>query len=104
MEIRRLESGATILAFPPSELRVALGILKAIYTCSKLEFVAEAIKDLEDDLLPRKLPFVNHNHLCEECFMEINDMVGDNFVHYTKGNKSWWKHRFCPTLKPNRPE
>lgn len=99
MQINYQQGKGIGLLFPVNELKVALGILKAIYTISKLSFVKEAIDDLEDDLLPRKLPFVNHFHFCEECFMEINDMVGDNFVHYTKGNKSWWKHRFCPPLK-----
>jgi len=98
MEIRRLESGATILAFQPSELKIALGILKAIYTCSKLSFVKEAIDDIETELRPR-LTLVSHFHFCNFCCLEIDDRVGDNFIHYINGDKNYWRHRFCPTLK-----
>jgi hypothetical protein len=103
MKIQYRQGKGIALYFPVSELKVALGILKAIYTIAKLPFVKEAIDDLEDDLLPRKLPFVNHHHFCESCFTEIDDRVGDNFVHYTSDKADKWKHKICPSLKQGRP-
>lgn len=101
MQIDYRQGKGLALYFPPNELKVALGILKAIYSVSKLEFVAEAIKDLEDDLLPRKIPFINHFHLCEKCFMMVDDRE-ENVVHLN-GTVNRWKHRVCKDLKTNRP-
>ena len=90
------------LYFPVSELPVALGILRAIYSHAKLEFVAEAIKDLEDDLLTRILPMVNHNHLCCSCYRMLDDRDPDS-LHIVTETDEVYKHRTCPPLKENRP-
>jgi len=91
------------LYFPKIELKVALGILKAIYALQKLSFVKEAIDDLEIDLRPR-LTMVSHYHFCLECMREIDDRDGgDNYYHYENGVNNGWKHRECPPFKESRP-
>jgi len=97
MEIQYHQGVGILLLFPKTEFKVALGILKAIYTISKLSFVKEAIDDLESDLRPR-LTMVSHFHYCKQCCMEIDDRIGDNFIHIT-GVRDEWKHRCCPQLK-----
>ena len=98
MKIDYRQGKGIALYFPVIELKVALGILKAIYTISKLPFVKEAIDDLEDDLLPRKIPMVSHFHYCSKCLREIDDLVGDNFIHIIHGDDKWI-HRKCPPTK-----
>lgn len=91
-----------LIHFPQDELRVALQVLKALYTVTHLTFIREAIEDVEVALRPR-LTLVSHYHFCEKCFTEINDAVGDNFVHYVDDKTDKWKHKICPSLKPVRP-
>lgn len=102
MQIKRETNGAILFQFPRVELKVALSILKAIYTVSKVSFIKECIDDLEIELRPR-LTLVSHFHYCKKCVGEINDCVGDNFIHYTNDDQDHWRHRVCPPLKPNRP-
>ena len=102
MKIQYRQGKGIALYFPVSELKVALGILKAIYTISKLEFVHEAIKDLEDDLLPRKLPMINYFHLCCSCYRELDERDPDS-LHIVTETDDVYKHRNCPPLKENRP-
>lgn len=99
MEIHRQETdGATLLFFPKEELKVALSVLKAIYSVSRLTFVREAIEDIERELRPR-LTLVSHYHYCHNCACEIDDRVGDNFIHYTSDTDDKWFHRYCKPLK-----
>jgi hypothetical protein len=102
MKIDYRQGKGIALYFPVCELKVALGILKAIYTISKLAFVKEAIDDLEDDLLTRKIPMVIHYHSCFKCFCEVDD-TKENAIHLVTPNDDKWAHRRCPDLKPNRP-
>lgn len=102
MEVHRLESGATIIAFPPQENRVALSVLKALYQVTRLTFIREAIEDLDRELTP-KLRLVSHFHYCNKCQCEIDDRVGDNFIHIQTPKDDVWVHRNCIPLKENRP-
>ena len=103
MKINYLQHKMLALYFPVSELKFALAILKSIYAVAKLPFVKEAIDDITDDLLPRKIPFVSRYHVCENCTREIDEKVGDNFIHYQSETTDKWFHRTCPPLKENRP-
>lgn len=91
-----------LIHFPPNELRVALQVLKALYTVSKASFIKSAIEEVEMMLRPR-LTLVSHYHYCHSCKMEIDDRVGDNFLHLITDNDDKWVHRVCRILKPNRP-
>jgi len=101
MKIDYRQGKGISLFFPVSELKVALSILRALYTVSKLDFVMRAIIDIEEDLKPKLLPLVSHNHLCESCFRMVSDQE-DNVVHLT-GTVDKWKHKICKDLKKNRP-
>lgn len=103
MEIQYKSGIGILFLFPKCEFKVALGILKAIYNLSPLSFIKEAISDLEIELRP-KLTIISHFHYCTKCAREIDDRVGDNFIHYTSRNKDDWKHKVCPPLKQNTPE
>jgi hypothetical protein len=101
MQIRFDQEMGTYLYFPPNEIKVALGVLKAIYKVCGAEFLLVAITDIEIYLKPPKLPFTLSTRICEKCFCEV-DIKSDNAVHYT-GDQDKWLHRTCPTLKENRP-
>lgn len=102
MQIEYYKDVGLRLYFPKIELKVALSILKAIYSIQKLSFVKAAIDDLERDLQPSP-PVSSHFHFCEECKCEIDDRVGDNFIHYKNGENERWTHHVCPKLKETRP-
>jgi hypothetical protein len=103
MQIYLGTDGTVKLTFPKSELAVALSVLRAIYTVSKFGFIKDAIEDIEVMMRP-KLTLFSHYHFCSKCFMEIDDRVGDNFIHITTDNDDKYVHRTCPVLKENRPE
>lgn len=95
------EEIAVAIGFKTSELKFALAILKGIQGVVKADWIQTAIDDLEEYLKPKAIPFENHFHICEKCFMEIDDRE-ENAVHLT-GLVNKWKHRVCKDLKPNRP-
>jgi hypothetical protein len=103
MKINIDQTRGLLIHFPPPELRVALSVLKALYTVSKASFIKSAIEEVEMMLRPR-LTLVSHYHYCHNCQMEIDDRVGDNFIHYTSETDDKWFHRYCTPLKENRPE
>jgi hypothetical protein len=101
VQIRLIKGTGVILVFPQSELRVALGILKAVHKVTNADFILEAINDIENELKPPQLPFTLSTRICEKCFCEV-DIKTDNAIHYT-GDQDKWIHRTCPVLKDNRP-
>lgn len=104
MEIHRDETnGDILLFFLKEEIKVVLSILKAIYSVSNLQFIKDEIEDIERELRPR-LTMISHYHFCHNCSCEIDDRVGDNFIHYVSDTTDKWFHRCCPPLKEGRPE
>lgn len=95
--IYRKETGVSLI-FASYEIKLALQILKAMNKLSPADFLKDAIKDIELDMKPKPPPVINHFHLCELCFMEIDDRL-QNCLHLVRGEKSMWRHYTCPTLK-----
>ena len=91
-----------ILAFPKEELKVAVQVLNAMYSVSKLSFIREAIEDIEVELRP-KLTLVVHNFICEKCFTMVNDK-DENYLKVIRNGDTKHQHRECKPLKENRPE
>ena len=107
MQIRYDKKLGTFLYFPLSELRVALGVLKAIHKVCGADFILTAIRDMEEDLKPKALTFINYHHICELCVTEVDDRSPNAFLMTTRDLKgkenSRWTHYCCPTLKEKRP-
>lgn len=91
-----------LIHFPLPELRVALSVLRALYTVSKASFIREAIEEVEMMLRPKALPFVNYFHWCELCGRDLDEREA-NTMHYMSGDKDYWRHKTCPPLKDKRP-
>jgi hypothetical protein len=86
-----------VILFPSHEMKQALGVLKALGTHFKADFLWKAAQQLEDDLTP-KLPFNPRYRMCENCATEI-DLHGKNCMYVD----NTWLHKECPTLKEGRP-
>ena len=99
MKVFYKKDAHVILHFGSTELKQALGILKALAKYFNLQSLWDVAGDLEKDLQKPKLGYVMHTKLCEACAMEI-DLLSDN-KHETE---SGWFHKVCPTLKKVRPE
>jgi CRISPR/Cas system-associated protein Cas10 (large subunit of type III CRISPR-Cas system) len=103
MQIRYQTGVGTVLVFPQSEIRLVLGILKAVNKVEPQDFLKEAIKDIEHDLTPKLVKPVNYWHLCEVCHRDLDER-DENVLHITKDMEDRWIHRDgCPPLKKNRP-
>lgn len=102
MQIRYDQKVGTFLLFPPNEVRVALGVLKAIHKVCGGDFILTAINDMEDDLKPKLLPMINHWHCCSVCFRDCDER-DDNVMCLTRDGDTTWRHRECKPLNPNRP-
>ena len=93
--------------FPKDEQKVALGVLRAINNVQPQDFLQEAIRDIEADMRPKLLLVVNHQHICEHCFMMLDDRDPNSFNMTTRSidgkETSKWVHYKCPELKLNRP-
>lgn len=85
--------------FPVSELKFALSVLKGIQAVVKLDFIQEAIDDLEVAVRPR-LTLITHFHLCSECYREVDDRHHDT-LKIGRDDDITYKHRVCPPLKPD---
>ena len=107
MKIRYLKNEKVTLTFQKNEIQVALSLLKALYKNKEPEFVGRAIKDIEADLQlsTKKLSFVNHFHICEYCFREIDDRDSNSFKMTTRNITGEevvkWIHYKCKPLKPD---
>lgn len=102
MQIRYQTGVGTVLVFPQSEIRVVLGILKAVNKVEPQDFLREAIKDIEHDLTPKLVKPVNYWHMCEKCNRDIDER-DENSLHLVTESDEKWVHHNCPTLKKNRP-
>lgn len=108
MQIRYQKEVGVMMYFAQSEIRVALQILRAMYKLTQIDFIQEAIVGIEADMQPKRVQMVNHFHICEHCFMEIDDRDPNAYKMTTRDLKgeenSKWIHYVCKTLKDNRPE
>lgn len=102
MQIRYIRKESAMLIFPAGEIKVALAVLRAVDKVNPAGFIKDAIKDMEEDLAPKKLPMVNYFHICEKCKCEMDER-GDNALHIVKDDSDQWVHHVCPPLKQNRP-
>jgi len=103
MKILYNKSQGVAIQFSPSEIKIALIVLKSIHQWCGAGFIKEVIDDIEEDLKPKMLPMINYHHVCSRCCTMIDDRVGNNFVHYVNGNTDEWRHHECHELKKNRP-
>lgn len=105
MQINYNKSQGVAIIFSLSELKAALSVLKAIYKVHPLDFIGRAVSDIEADLQPKQLPMVNHQHICEHCFMMLDDRDPNSFLMTTKSidgkETSKWIHYSCKPLKPD---
>lgn len=102
MKINYDKSVGVAIIFSMVEIKVALAVLRGLYKFFKMDFIREAIEDIEADMQPKKLPMINYHHICNRCCMMVDER-SDNALHYTNGNIDVWNHKLCPPLKDNRP-
>ncbi len=93
------DTNAVSLQFKPSEVRAVISILKVILDQVEIDYIRQAVNELEGRIRPR-LTLVSHFHYCNQCACEIDDRVGDNFIHIVTEEKDIYVHRNCPPLKP----
>ena len=102
MKINYDKSVGVAIIFSMVEIKVALAVLKGLYKFFKMDFIREAIEDIEADMQPKKLPMINYYHWCKECGRDLDER-DDNAISITKDGDTYWKHKVCLPLKPNRP-
>lgn len=90
--------GATI-QFSPSELKIAVIVLKAMYEWCGAEFLHTAYKDIEKDLIPQ-LPHINYFHVCIKCFRDLDERNPDT-LRIQNNDVIRWQCRSCKPLKPD---
>ncbi len=93
------DDNTTQHTFRPSELATSLAVLKALEKHNNQPYLREAIAECESRMRPR-LTVVSHFHYCQKCFAEIDDRVGNNFLHIVTSQMDYWQHRSCPYIKP----
>ena len=105
MQIRYIKGQGVVLAFVMSEMQTLVEILRALHQFTGQEFLARAIADIEKDMQPKQLPTVNHFHICEHCFRDLDDRDPNCFKMTTKsitGEETIkWIHYVCDPLKPD---
>lgn len=99
MKIIVSDSNAVSLQFLPSEIHAVISLLKIILDQVELPYVREAVNELQSRIRP-KLKLISHFRYCNKCACEIDDRVGDNFIHIVSEEKDIYVHRNCPPLKP----
>ena len=87
-----------VIYFPATELKQALGVLKALAMYFKAPFLLNVAERLENDLTPKLSMPPLTTRICENCFTEI-DISSDEYVHVD----DTYMHRNCPALKQDRP-
>jgi hypothetical protein len=102
MQIKYEKEAGVILYFPPNELKVVVGILKALHKVCGADFILTAINDIENDLKPKQLPMINYFHLCKNCGRDIDERH-ENTMCITRDGDAMWQCRVCKPLKENRP-
>lgn len=104
MQIRYIKGQGAVLAFVMGEMQALLEILRALHSVTGQEYIAKAIADIEKDIQPKQLPTVNHFHICEHCFRDLDDRDPNAFKMTTRsitGEETVkWVHYVCDPLKP----
>ena len=90
------------IGFKKPELNFALSVLRGINAIVKADWIAKAIRDVEEYLKPKALPFINYHHICQSCFRDLDER-DDNSIRLSKDDDVKYKHRVCPPLKKDRP-
>lgn len=107
MQIRYEKDAGVILVFPQSELKVALGILKAVHKVCGADFILSAINQIEEDLKPKELPMINYHSICHHCFRDLDTRDPNSYLMTTRNLKGVedrrWIHYKCDPLKEKRP-
>lgn len=99
MKIFYKKDSHVIIKFGATEMKQALGVLKALAVHFKAVFILQVAQELQDDLFPKpQLPFVQYYRLCTKCCCEI-DLRKDKFLHRIGENEDTWQHVECPPLK-----
>ena len=89
--------------FQENELKFAMSVLRGINAVVKQSFIQECIDDVERHLAPKRLELVVHNHICDKCFMMVNDK-DENTLKITRDGDVMWRHKKCKELKNDRPQ
>ena len=89
--------------FQENELKFAMSVLRGINAVAKQSFIQECIDDIELYLKPKALPFINHHHICQSCFRDLDER-DNNSIRLSKDDDVKYKHRVCPPLKKDRPQ
>jgi hypothetical protein len=90
------------IGFKKAELNFALSVLRGINAIVKADWIAKAIRDVEEYLKPKQLPMINYFHTCVHCTRSIDER-DENTMCLTKDGDTKWKCRVCAPLKKNRP-
>ncbi len=99
MKIFYLKDSHVILKFGSTELRQALGVLKALAQYFRADFIFQIAQELQDDLFPKPLlPYRHHVHLCEKCF-RMMDIDKEAHLHHYGKDKDYYTHQNCPPLQ-----
>ena len=98
------EDFTVAIGFRKSELQFAVAVLRGIYQVVKADFVAKAIRDIEESMRPKTLalPMINYFHVCQNCFRDLDER-DDNSMRISHNDDVKWKHRVCPPVKKDRP-
>lgn len=102
MRVLYEKSQGVKIQFSPSELNIALLVLKAIYRGTDAEFIKDVIDDIEEDLKPKPLPMINYWHCCVKCTRSIDERE-ENTMRITRDGDTLWQCRVCEPFKQNRP-
>ena len=97
------EDFAVAIGFRKNELQFALAVIRGIYKVVKADFIAKAIRDIEESMKPIALPFINYNHICQNCFRDIDER-DDNTMRISHDDDVKWKCRVCKPINKDRPK
>ena len=91
------------IGFKKAELNFALSVLRGINAIVKADWIAKAIRDVEEYLKPPALPFINYFHWCIKCGRDIDER-DENTMRISKDDDVKYRCRVCKPLKKNRPQ
>ena len=96
------EDFSVAIGFRKNELQFAVAVLRGIYSVVKADFIAKAIRDIEESMKPKTLPMINYWHICSKCQRDLDER-DDNTMRISNDDDVKWQHRNCLPLKKDRP-
>lgn len=102
-EEAKSEEISLAIGFKKTELNFALSVLRGINSVVKADWIAKAIRDVEEYLKPKQLPMINYFHVCVKCTRSIDER-DENTMCLTKNGDAKWQCRSCKPLKKDRPQ